>query len=58
MVDIEPLQAFPNPVTLAQIKEEPSLQDLALIRQSRLSVMPIPADAWRLICTMGGIDAV
>ena len=56
VVDIAPVQPLPNPVTLEQVKAEPSLQDLALIRQSRLSVMPIPKEAWSFICSLGGVE--
>ncbi|TVQ37335.1 MAG: EVE domain-containing protein [Geminicoccaceae bacterium] len=55
-VDVVPLEALPEPVTLAAIKATPELQDLALVRQSRLSVMPIADDAWRRICRMGGLE--
>jgi predicted RNA-binding protein with PUA-like domain len=54
MVDVAPVKPVATPVTLAAIKAEPKLADLALIRQSRLSVMPVTAEAWRLICKMGG----
>jgi len=54
MVDLKPVTALKQPVTLAAIKAEPGLKDIALIRQSRLSVMPIEAAAWKLICKMGG----
>lgn len=53
-VDIEPVTALEHPVTLEQIKADERLQDLALIRQSRLSVMPIHEEAWEIICGMGG----
>jgi len=53
MVDVKAVRALAEPVTLAQIKAEPRLADLALVRQSRLSVLPIGDDAWRLICAMG-----
>ncbi len=55
MVDVASLKAFETPVTLAEIKAEPRLAELALIKQSRLSVVPIPEDSWRLICEMGGV---
>lgn len=55
MVDVKPVRPFKNPVTLAAIKAEPALGDIALIRQSRLSVMPITAAQWKLICKMGGV---
>ena len=57
MVDIKALKAVPNPVTLAAIKAEPRLADMALVRQSRLSVMPINDSHWALICKMGGVSA-
>jgi len=53
MVDVKALMPLNKPVSLADIKGEPKLQDLALIRQSRLSVMPIDDDSWALICHMG-----
>lgn len=55
MVDLKPSRPFKNPVTLADIKAEPLLSDVALIRQSRLSVMPITPAQWKLICKMGGV---
>lgn len=54
MVDVKALRPLPRPVTLAEIKAEPRLAHLALIRQSRLSVMPIDDDAWELIRAMAG----
>jgi len=52
MVVLRALEALPRPVTLADIKADPALADLPLIRQSRLSVMPIPDDGWRHILAM------
>lgn len=57
MVDVKALKPMNKPVSLADIKAEPALQDLALIRQSRLSVMPIDDAAWALICRMGETEA-
>jgi len=57
MVDVKAVKAMKKPVSLADIKGEPKLQDLALIRQSRLSVMPIDDEAWALICRMGETEA-
>ena len=57
MVDVKALMPLNKPVSLADIKGEPKLQDLALIRQSRLSVMPIDDDSWALICHMGETKA-
>ena len=53
MVDVKALRPFKKPVTLANVKGEPRLENLALVRQSRLSVMPISDDEWHLICAMG-----
>jgi predicted RNA-binding protein with PUA-like domain len=55
MVDFRALQPMPHPVTLQQIKQHPELQDIALIKQSRLSVMPIRNEEWRIICALGGV---
>ena len=53
MVDVKALRPFEKPVTLAQIKAAPDLAGLALVRQSRLSVLPVSEDEWKIICKMG-----
>ncbi len=53
MVDVKALRPFETPVTLAQIKAAPRLAELALVRQSRLSVLPVNEDEWKIICKMG-----
>jgi len=50
MVDVKPLAPVTRFVTLAQIKSESKLADLALIKQSRLSVLPIAATHWKILC--------
>jgi predicted RNA-binding protein with PUA-like domain len=55
MVDVRALQPFPRPVGLAAVKADPRLQHLALVRQSRLSVMPIDDEAWAILCALGGV---
>ena len=55
-VDVVPLRSLETPVPLTAIKAEPCLADLALIRQSRLSVMPVRPEEWRRLCEMGGIS--
>ncbi|BBK34436.1 putative RNA-binding protein with PUA-like domain [Stella humosa] len=57
MVDIAPVKPVKKPVTLAEIKAEPALADLALVRQSRLSVVPVGDEEWTLLCRMAGIKA-
>jgi len=46
-----------SPVTLAAIKQHPVLKEMPLVRQSRLSVMPVTDDHWALICELGGVSA-
>jgi len=53
MVDVKAVRPFAEPVTLAQIKAEPRLKDLTLVRNSRLSVQPVDKESWALICKMG-----
>ncbi len=53
MVDVTALRPFEKSVTLAQIKAAPRLAGLALVRQSRLSVLPVSKDEWKIICKMG-----
>jgi predicted RNA-binding protein with PUA-like domain len=53
-VDVAAVEAFPKPVTLAEIKAEPRLADMVLVKNSRLSVQPVTAEEWSLICEMGG----
>jgi predicted RNA-binding protein with PUA-like domain len=51
-VDIAPVKPLKTPVTLAAIKAEPKLKDLALVRQSRLSVVPVSDAHWALLLKM------
>ena len=48
-VRVEPVRALPRPVTLAEIKAEPRLARMELIRQSRLSVAPVRDDEWKVV---------
>jgi len=54
-VDVRALMPLVKPVSLAEIKARPQLEHLALVRHTRLSVMPIDAVSWAIICRMGGI---
>ena len=56
-VDLEPLRPLAAPVTLAAIKADRQLAGLALIRQSRLSVMPVDAAHFERIVALGGARA-
>jgi len=52
-VPVEPIRPLANPVTLAAIKAEPKLAKMELIRQSRLSVVPVREEEWKLVLEMG-----
>lgn len=56
-VDVKAVAPFPKPVTLAEIKAEPRLKDMALAKHPRLSVQPVSEEEWLLVCAMGGVDA-
>jgi predicted RNA-binding protein with PUA-like domain len=52
-VDVKAVRALVKPVTLDQIKADPRLADMVLVKNSRLSVQPVTQDEWRIICEMG-----
>ena len=54
-VDVAARAPLSRPVTLAEIREVPDLAEMALLRQSRLSVQPVTDAEWTIICRMGGI---
>jgi predicted RNA-binding protein with PUA-like domain len=54
VVDVKAAAPMPNPVTLAAIKAEPRLKDMALLKQSRLSVQPVTPAEWKIVCALGG----
>jgi predicted RNA-binding protein with PUA-like domain len=54
-VDVAPVVAFPNPVTLAQLRAEPELSDLQIFKQMRLSVVSVTKAHYELILKMGGL---
>jgi predicted RNA-binding protein with PUA-like domain len=53
-VDLKAVAALPKPITLVDIKADLAFSDLALVRQSRLSVMAISKAHWDKLCRMGG----
>ncbi len=53
-VRVEPVRKLARPVTLAEIKAEPALAQMELIRQSRLSVAPVREEEWAKILEMAG----
>jgi len=55
-VDIAARTPLPRPVTLAEIKADPRLADMVLVKNARLSVQPVTEDEWRIVCALGGLD--
>ena len=55
-VDVKPLTAAKTPVTLAAVKAEPRLAQMALVRYARLSVQPVTPAEWKLVCRMAGFE--
>jgi predicted RNA-binding protein with PUA-like domain len=53
-VDVKAVGPLPKPVGLAAIKADPDFAELALVRQSRLSVMPVSEAHWARLCALGG----
>jgi len=54
-VTTKSVEPFPKPVTLAAIKAEAKLKDMALVKYARLSVQPVTAEQWKIVCKMGGV---
>jgi len=54
-VDIKAVEALKTPITLDTIKADPSLEDMILVKNSRLSVQPVTELEWHVICALGGI---
>jgi predicted RNA-binding protein with PUA-like domain len=55
VVDVKAVAPAATPVTLQAIKAEPKLKDMVLVKNSRLSVQPVTADEWKLVCKMGDV---
>jgi predicted RNA-binding protein with PUA-like domain len=55
VVDVKAIEALPKPVTLAAVKAEKKLKDMALVKYGRLSVQPVTDAEWKLVCKMGGL---
>ena len=54
VVKVKPVRRLDNPVSLKAMKQSPKLEDLAILRQSRLSVAPVTEREWRAILEMAG----
>ncbi len=55
VVDVRPLQRLPQPVTLAAVKADPFFADFALVRQARLSVVPVTDEQWQRLLHMADV---
>ena len=56
-VDIKAVRAFVEPVSLDQIKADGRLDDMVLVKNSRLSVQPVSDDEWVVVCALGKTEA-
>lgn len=55
LVDVKAVEAFKTPVTLAEIRTNPQLSEMVLVRNSRLSVQPVTDREWQILCQAGGL---
>jgi predicted RNA-binding protein with PUA-like domain len=55
-VDVRALRPFARPVTLEAIRAEPTLGNMVLVRNSRLSIHPVTPEEWHKICAMGATE--
>ena len=54
-VDIKAVRPLPRPVTLEQAKADPRLAEMALVKNTRLSVQPVGEAEWKIVCALGGL---
>ena len=55
LVDLKAITSVPTPITLAEIKADPRLAEMILVKNSRLSVQPVRAEEWAIICALMGL---
>lgn len=55
LVDVKAVKDVPRPVTLAEVKSDPKLKTMVLVREPRLSVQPVTEAEWKHICKLGGV---
>jgi predicted RNA-binding protein with PUA-like domain len=55
LVDVKAVKDFPKPVTLVQVKANPKLAEMSLVKSFRLSVQPVRESEWKIVCKMGGL---
>jgi predicted RNA-binding protein with PUA-like domain len=54
-VDVRALRPLSHPVSLATVRADPRLSQMALVKNSRLSVQPVTEEEWQIVCALGGI---
>lgn len=54
-VDIRAVRPLARPVTLAEVKADPRLSEMALVTSMRLSVQPVTEEEWKIVCELGGV---
>jgi predicted RNA-binding protein with PUA-like domain len=54
LVEVSYKEDFKRPVTLAEIKADKRFKNMALVKYARLSVQPVSAEHWKMLCKMGG----
>jgi len=57
VVDVKAIEPLDKPVTLSEAKADARLKTMVLVNNTRLSVQPVTADEWKVICKMGGVKA-
>ncbi len=55
VVDVRAIEPLPKPISIDVIKTEPKLKAMILINNTRLSVQPVTAEEWKIVCKMGGL---
>ena len=55
LVDVKAVRDLLKPVTLVQVKADPKLKDMVLVKYSRLSVQPVTETEWNYVCKLGGL---
>ena len=55
VVDFKAVEPLKTPVTLAHVKADKKLAEMALVKLSRLSVQPVTAEEWKHVCKLGGV---
>ena len=55
-VDVRAVRPFTRPVSITEIKSDPRLSEMVLVKNSRLSLQPVTDDEWRMVCDLGQTD--